>query len=669
MATAERTIRIRFDGSSTGLASAAAKARAEIKAMQAATDKHKQSLAGFSASVLSSAASLSRMALTASSVATAVVVLHALAVGAAVAAGAFPLLVAGGLAAVGVMAAIKLGSDGIKRAFEQLTPTLNTLKSAVSLSFEQSFAPAVRNLKTLLPQLTVGLKSVASAVGGLAGRFTAMLAAPRQVSGLNTILNATTRIVQNIGKFLAPVGAAFIRIGAVAAPILVQLTSGLGNVGERFNAFIQAAANDGRLAAWIRGALDLFRQIGSVVGTVFGIVKDVITGLMSSGLGQLGGTLTVVLDTIRAFTSSADGQAAIKAIGDALAAVSAAVGKVLNSGLRALGPLIPPLADAFGKLATIVGGILATAIGWLGPKLQAIAGFIQQNSTWLVPLVVALGGLAVVIQTVITAVKIWQTVVMAYTVVQWLLNAAMDANPIGLVVIGIAALIALIVLIVSNLDFFRGIWDAVWKWASDVVTAVVIWFRQKWDAVVAWFTALWIGVRDFFKGIWQDLILAVTKAVVWIRDKWNVAVEGIKGFFRGLGDFIGGIWDGIVSGAKRAVNVAIRLVNGIIHGVNNVSGLVGIPSIPDIPMLARGGTASAGHSYLVGERGPELFTPGRTGRVTNATTTADAIGGRGGATVLHAVVDLGAGIAQRLTLEFDEFGRQTRRTALAGGGR
>jgi phage-related minor tail protein len=31
--------------------------------------------------------------------------------------------------------------------------------------------------------------------------------------------------------------------------------------------------------------------------------------------------------------------------------------------------------------------------------------------------------------------------------------------------------------------------------------------------------------------------------------------------------------------------------------------------------LASGGTAMGGKTYLVGERGPELFTPGRTGSV------------------------------------------------------
>ena len=44
-----------------------------------------------------------------------------------------------------------------------------------------------------------------------------------------------------------------------------------------------------------------------------------------------------------------------------------------------------------------------------------------------------------------------------------------------------------------------------------------------------------------------------------------------------------------------------------------------------------GGTVAGGHSYLVGERGPELFTPGRSGMITpngaGKSTTMRMIGG------------------------------------------
>ena len=41
-----------------------------------------------------------------------------------------------------------------------------------------------------------------------------------------------------------------------------------------------------------------------------------------------------------------------------------------------------------------------------------------------------------------------------------------------------------------------------------------------------------------------------------------------------------------------------------------------VPDTPLVPQLANGGSAKGGKSYLVGERGPELFTPGVSGMVT-----------------------------------------------------
>ena len=46
--------------------------------------------------------------------------------------------------------------------------------------------------------------------------------------------------------------------------------------------------------------------------------------------------------------------------------------------------------------------------------------------------------------------------------------------------------------------------------------------------------------------------------------------------------------------------------------------------------LANGGTASAGRSYLVGERGPEIFTPKSSGTVI----PNDKIGGGGNTNIV-----------------------------------
>lgn len=56
---------------------------------------------------------------------------------------------------------------------------------------------------------------------------------------------------------------------------------------------------------------------------------------------------------------------------------------------------------------------------------------------------------------------------------QWLLNLAMDANPIGLIVIGIVALIAVFVLLWNKSAAFRDFWKS--AWAAIKTAAVDVW--------------------------------------------------------------------------------------------------------------------------------------------------------------------------------------------------
>ncbi|WP_153030671.1 hypothetical protein [Amycolatopsis sp. YIM 10] len=538
---------------------------------------------------------------------------------------------------VGVMAAIKLGGDGIKAAFAGLTPTLDGLKSAVSASFEKSLTPAVNNLKTVLPQLKTGLQSIATAIGGAATKFTAMLKNTTAASQLNTIFVQFSKVIQNLGAFLAPVGQAFITIGAVAAPMLAQLTTGLGAAGEQFNAFVQAAAADGSLAAWIQRAIDAFSGLFAFLGQLGSIISSVFAAADAAGLG-FGGTIGTLVGVVANFLNSFEGQTALLAFFEAVRMIGEAVGGVLAAALTAVAPVIPPLAAAFGTLAGQVAAVLVPAIQILGPILQGLAAFFAANMAWIGPLAIAIGGIALAIQAVTLAVNLWKAAVAAYTVVQWLLNAAMSANPIGLVIAAIVAIIAIIALVISNLDFFRGIWDAVWKWCSDLITSIVDWIVQKWEQFKLGFQIIVAAVKQAWDNVVNGIKNVVGTVVDWIVDKWNGFSSTIKNVFSGIGSFIGGVWDGIKSGFKNAINGVIGFANGAIGAINTVTGAVGIPAIPKIPMLAKGGTAIGGRSYLVGEKGPELFTPGSTGRVTNADTTAEAIGASSAPPIIHVYI-------------------------------
>lgn len=125
---------------------------------------------------------------------------------------------------------------------------------------------------------------------------------------------------------------------------------------------------------------------------------------------------------------------------------------------------------------------------------------------------------------------------------------------------------------------------------------------------------IWDNVKKVFDGV-IDFIQGVFKG------DWERAWKGVTEIFEGVFGALEGI-------AKAPINAIIGLLNGLIgainwaiDGLNSLSfdvpdwvpGIGGeswgfnIPSIPDIPYLAKGGILSRG-SAVVGEAGPELLT-------------------------------------------------------------
>jgi hypothetical protein len=77
-------------------------------------------------------------------------------------------------------------------------------------------------------------------------------------------------------------------------------------------------------------------------------------------------------------------------------------------------------------------------------------------------------------------------------------------------------------------------------------------------------------------------------------------------------------------------------------GTNLLGSLLGLPG------RATGGPVAPGQAYVVGERGPELFVPGGTGRIDNSRMVAGASGSRDVRVSINVVTPSGASAPQGL---------------------
>lgn len=138
------------------------------------------------------------------------------------------------------------------------------------------------------------------------------------------------------------------------------------------------------------------------------------------------------------------------------------------------------------------------------------------------------------------------SVIALATAAQWLWNIAMTANPIGLVIVAVAAIIAGIVLLATQVDWFGNFWKAVWQAILAYVMYVVRNYQMAWDLIVTGFN--WVKdnigkIPGLIKGYWSGMFAILTGpfrlAFNFISDAWNNTVGrlswSVPGWVPGLG--------------------------------------------------------------------------------------------------------------------------------------
>lgn len=205
------------------------------------------------------------------------------------------------------------------------------------------------------------------------------------------------------------------------------------------------------------------------------------------------------------------------------------------------------------------------------------------------------------------------------TAAQWALNSAFLACPITWIVLGIAAIIAIFVLLWNNCEGFRNFFIGMWKSIQSGIQAFDLWITTA--MTTDWtnsFGILGNILNGFFYTVgtvWENIKLAFNGVIDFISNvfagNWSGAWQNIIQIFTGIFGSIGAI-------AKAPLNAVISLINTAIGGINSLSldipdwvPLVGGQhfglSIPQLPMLAKGGITNG--VSIAGEAGPEAVIP------------------------------------------------------------
>jgi hypothetical protein len=363
---------------------------------------------------------------------------------------------------------------------------------------------------------------------------------------LKTSTNATDAAIKANEDFVAAMGETLGIADDDLRPALATLARATGSVAES-----QKAA---------KLAMDISAATGKDLGTVSTALAKAYGG-QTSALGKLDPKLKELIK---------DGMST----DEAMQALSKTFGGAASTAANTAEGKMQRLALSMAETKETIGAALLPVIEKFLPYLQRMAAWASENTDKIMKVGLVIGGLAGAVIAINTAMTIWTATTKAFAAAQAVfnfltgqqaatttaaasaqtgLNVAMTANPIGLVVVAIAALVAGLVIAYKKFEGFRNIVDSVFSFIRSGVKAGI-------DGITTYFETVFGIYKSIFNGI----------ASLWNNTVGKLSFK-VPGWVPGLGG----------------------------KGFD----------VPDIPMLAEGGIVTKPTLALIAERGSEAVIP------------------------------------------------------------
>lgn len=458
-----------------------------------------------------------------------------------------------------------------------------------------------------------------------------------------------------LGWSTAAINGFFGWFSGALAGVLALLTKGDFTAAFRTAFHVEEDSTVVRMLVKARSVIIAFAtQVPQIVGKIGTALAPIGQGLTAvfAALGDSARTVLPMLSPIGIATG---------VISEAMPALSTAIG----SALTGIAPTLPALAASIGQmvavvgrlvsaLAPLVGGVLlgtAQAVAAIAPPVievvTAVLGWIVANKSWLAALGVAAGIIGGVVgaiylfkaaQLAIAAAtygaqgamvvagvsaKIYGVIMKAQaigvgivTAAQWAWNAALTANPIGVIIVAIAALVGALVWFFTQTDLGRQIWETVttaigaavtWLWTNvlqPVFTAIGViftWIYENiirpivlgimiyigiWAAVITWLwnnvlSPVFAAIGAVFVWVYENVISPVVSYIQSAILGWAIIMQWlnqnvVQPTVRALGSAFLWIWSNIISPVASFIGNAITGVGNTVQSVfGGIAGFIG----------------------------------------------------------------------------------------------
>ena len=190
--------------------------------------------------------------------------------------------------------------------------------------------------------------------------------------------------------------------------------------------------------------------------------------------------------------------------------------------------IVPPIASAIRGIFSVIAGVIGFIVNWK-TELGLLAGVVAVGTIAFNAHAIAIGAVAAIQGVVTIATNAW-------TSAQWLLNAALNANPIGIVITVIAALVAAVFYCWNKFAGFRAFILTMWNTMKGFGNIIKEYVIDRLKTLLSGIGKIGEAFAKLFNGDFKGA--------------WSSAVDGVK-------DITG------ITSAEKALKSTKQLAGGV----------------------------------------------------------------------------------------------------------
>lgn len=373
--------------------------------------------------------------------------------------------------------------------------------------------------------------------------------------------------VENIAGAINGFSSQFGKVGDAAASMVTGVKGWFGKAAQAAQPLVSIWKSDfGQLGMYLKGLTANAQAFGGSlldVVTNGGGLQNFLTGL-NNIISPLVNWWIALTRNVSIFIGTLSDSGGVQAF---LASLSE-----LWKGLTQLGQGLSDAVTGFlavgqnGGVAASIGQLVGDAFNAAAPFVEKLASTLQSLGDWAIgngdairTIIAGIAGgfaafkTASLISAAVTALKSFDAAAKIAAAGQWVLNAAMNANPIVLVVTAIAALVSALVWFFTQTETSRKAWAAFTSFLSSA-----------WQSVVSFVTGLGQNIANFFT---QTIPNAIQSVIQWFQQLPSAIGTALSNLITSIGTWA-------VSFGQSALQAGQQFVSNIANFLTNLPATI-----------------------------------------------------------------------------------------------